>query len=287
MIFMFNVIFISSCVSLISADYSYKNADEWANEYPQCGGSLQSPIDVSFDLIDESDFDSDRKPLIFENIYDTVAERMTLENDGHTLKLLFQWPNDPEKVPYVHGGPLEDEYITHSYQFRWGSDIKNGSGHQLGGKSYAMEMQAVYYNKEFGSYEEAEGSKNGLAIYSLFYKLGKEFDFLTKIIEKMPEVFEPGTSTDIEPFALGDYFDKNRPSTYIVYPGSLPHPPCTEPINWIISERIIEVSKEQVRAFQQLKLLNDDDHNNRPLQPINGRIGHYAENPSAYKLANP
>ncbi|XP_044587854.1 carbonic anhydrase 1-like [Cotesia glomerata] len=271
MIFIFTVILISSYVSLISADYSYKNADKWANENPQCGGLLQSPIDVSFDFGPEID------TIKFENGADSVAERMILENDGHTLKLSFQWPNDPETVPYVRGGSLDGEYIKHSYQFRWGSDIKNGSEHQLDGKSYAMEMQVVNYNRKFGSYEEAEGSENGLVLYSLFYKLGeKEFGLLTKIIEKLPEVSEPGTSTDIKPFALSDFFDQNEFHRYIIYSGSLTHPPCTESIPWIISDRIIEVTEEQVRAFQNLNLLNNDDHNTRPLQPINGRKAKFA-----------
>ncbi|KAH0552657.1 hypothetical protein KQX54_013813 [Cotesia glomerata] len=132
MIFIFNVIFISLCVLPISADYSYENANEWADEYPQCGGSFQSPIDVSYDLVGESNLDSDLEPLIFERIHSTVPERMTLKNDGHTVKLLFKWPNDPEKTPYVYGGLLEGKYILHSFQFRWGYDVKNGSEHQLG-----------------------------------------------------------------------------------------------------------------------------------------------------------
>lgn len=32
-----------------------------------------------------------------------------------------------------------------------------------------MEMQTIHYNKEFGSYEAAEGSKNGIVAYALFY----------------------------------------------------------------------------------------------------------------------
>ncbi|KAG8039163.1 hypothetical protein G9C98_003470 [Cotesia typhae] len=136
MIVIFNFIFVSSCVSLISADYSYKNAKEWANEKPQCGGSLQSPIDVSDDLLDGFDFNSDREPLMFENIYETVPKRMILKNDGHTLKLLFQWPDNPTKLPYIHGGPLKGEFVRHSHEFRWGSDVTNGSEHQLNGKRY-------------------------------------------------------------------------------------------------------------------------------------------------------
>ncbi|XP_074109535.1 carbonic anhydrase 3-like isoform X2 [Cotesia typhae] len=89
---------------------------------------------------------------------------MTLENDGHTIKILFKWPQDPKLLPYVHGGPLTGEFIRHSHQFRWGSDVRNGSEHQLDGASYAMEMQAVHYNREFGSYKEAKGSENGVMI---------------------------------------------------------------------------------------------------------------------------
>ncbi|XP_074099035.1 carbonic anhydrase 1-like [Cotesia typhae] len=278
MIVIFNFIFVSSCVSLISADYSYKNAKEWANEKPQCGGSLQSPIDVSDDLLDGFDFNSDREPLMFENIYETVPKRMILKNDGHTLKLLFQWPDNPTKLPYIHGGPLKGEFVRHSHEFRWGSDVTNGSEHQLNGKSYAMEMQAINYNREYGSYEEAEGSENGLMIYSVFYRLREKSDFLANIVEKLPEVAQPGLSTDIEPFAMGEYFDKDTALTHIIYSGSLTHPPCTEEVTWIISEKIRPVSEEQVEAFQKLHLFNDDDHNNRPLQPTNGRKGQYAEN---------
>lgn len=32
-----------------------------------------------------------------------------------------------------------------------------------------MEMQAVHYNREFGSYEEAKGLENGIMIISTFF----------------------------------------------------------------------------------------------------------------------
>ncbi|KAH0567232.1 hypothetical protein KQX54_007776 [Cotesia glomerata] len=165
MIFISSVIFISSCVLLISADYSYNNADEWANEYPQCSGSQQSPIDVSYDLFSDKFWYTKEiiiVPTIFGNIYDT--------------------------------------------------------------------------------------------------RRGKLFDFFTKINEKMPEVSEPGSSTDIEPFALGDFFDKNEENTYMVYNGSLTHPPWSESITWFIANVEILVSSAQNKHLKMKKHKTRGNH---------------------------
>ena len=48
--------------------------------------------------------------------------------------------------------------------------------------------------------------------------------------------------------------------------GSLTTPPCTEEVKWSIFEQPIEMSKEQIIAFQQIF---EDNH--RPVQPLNDR----------------
>ena len=50
------------------------------------------------------------------------------------------------------------------------------------------------------------------------------------------------------------------------YDGSLTTPPCTEEVKWIVFEQPIEMSKEQIKAFQQIFT---DNH--RPIQPLNER----------------
>ncbi|CAD6215979.1 GSCOCG00004283001-RA-CDS [Cotesia congregata] len=270
MIFLFNTFFISSYLLLISADYSYKNAGEWKNENPQCGGSQQSPLDVDRDEIENSSGES--SAIKFKHIFSTVPERLILKNDGHTLKFIFKWADGEKKIPYVSGSSLEHKYLIHSFQFRWSSDVNSGSEHQISGKSYPIEMQSVHYNDEYDNYEDAENTEKGILIYSLFYEVGsEEFEFLTKIIDKFPEVTEPGTATEIEPFAMGDVFDDDNSANFFVYQGSLTHPPCYESVIWVVSDRIIPATLEQLLAFQKLNLLNNDDHNNRPLQEINDR----------------
>jgi carbonic anhydrase len=52
----------------------------------------------------------------------------------------------------------------------------------------------------------------------------------------------------------------------LIYSGSLTTPPCSESVNWVVLEQPIEMSRDQIRAFQ--KLFRD---NHRPIQPVNGR----------------
>ncbi|MFP2956808.1 carbonic anhydrase [Myxococcus sp. 1LA] len=53
------------------------------------------------------------------------------------------------------------------------------------------------------------------------------------------------------------------------YAGSLTTPPCTEGLQWYVMKNPIEMSDSQIASFQRLPYLNP---NNRPLQPLNGRV---------------
>ena len=59
-----------------------------------------------------------------------------------------------------------------------------------------------------------------------------------------------------------------RDKTYYRYNGSLTTPPCTEGVIWIVMKSPMTASKSQITAFK--KVMRHD--NNRPLQPLNGRI---------------
>lgn len=50
------------------------------------------------------------------------------------------------------------------------------------------------------------------------------------------------------------------------YQGSLTTPPCGQPVNWFVARQPITMSQAQIDAFTA-----HYDHNNRPLQPHNGR----------------
>ena len=55
---------------------------------------------------------------------------------------------------------------------------------------------------------------------------------------------------------------------YYYYQGSLTTPPCSEGVRWLIMKEPIAMSIDQIAALK--KAIGCD--NNRPVQPINGRV---------------
>jgi len=55
-------------------------------------------------------------------------------------------------------------------------------------------------------------------------------------------------------------------STYR-YSGSLPTPPCTEGVTWLVMKTPVTLSPDQIAAFQAV--MHGD---NRPVQPLNERV---------------
>jgi carbonic anhydrase len=55
--------------------------------------------------------------------------------------------------------------------------------------------------------------------------------------------------------------------SYYHYSGSLTTPPCSEGVNWFVLRTPIELSKSQIDSFRTIIKAN-----NRPVEPLNGRI---------------
>ncbi|XP_057325625.1 carbonic anhydrase 6-like isoform X2 [Microplitis mediator] len=262
MIFMFNIILVSLRMLVISAEYSYKDPDTWKEQYPQCGGTEQSPIDVTdYDM--RKNFADSAYRINLEH-YKTVPAKMTMKNNGHSCET---------KIPHVSGGTLEAVYDLHSLEFHWGPDSNSGSEHTLSGDSFPIELQLIHYDSEFDSFEDAQDYERGLTIYTTFFKVDSvESGFLTKIIKKLPDVVDPETETEIEPFAIDDLLQEEDVYSFIIYHGSQTSPPCLESVNWLIADQVFSATKKQIQVFQTIHLLDGDDHNNRPLQPLNDRV---------------
>lgn len=63
-------------------------------------------------------------------------------------------------------------------------------------------------------------------------------------------------------------------SEFCTYDGSLTTPPCSEGVKWVLTERVAQVAKWQVKEYR--KYVGEEGHgddfgNNRPLQKIFGR----------------
>lgn len=129
--------------------YTYDEKDvygpsNWHKINRECGGNLQSPINLE---TKGANVDSSSQPLTIVGI-DAKPSFINVENNGHSLKLSFNYPNN--KQVEILGGPLEQPYILENVHWHWGKSDRAGSEHTLNSKRFSAEMHVVTYNSKYG-----------------------------------------------------------------------------------------------------------------------------------------
>lgn len=120
------------------------------------------------------------------------------------------------------------------------------SEHTLDGESYDGEIHFVH--------EAADGR---LAVIGVFLQLGAPSETFANILSRIND--ESVFSCEVT-----DLLPTNR--SYYHYIGSLTTPPLSENVDWYVLEQPMTISAEQLAEFHV-----HYDHNNRHLQPLNGR----------------
>lgn len=228
--------------------WSYEGAEDpshWAGLSPvfaSCGtGHQQSPIDLVA---------SEATPVGagagFEAARFDRADRSTVPvdivNNGHTIQ-----------VDTVGSGALmigSDRYLLQQFHFHTPSE------HTVDGRSYPLEAHFVH---------KTSGGK--LAVIGLLFEQGAENPALTPYWSHLPQ--SAGPPVDLG--RGGVDIRKVLPARYDVYryAGSLTTPPCSEGVNWLVLKEQATASAAQIEAFRALMR-----HDNRPIQPRNGRAIH-------------
>jgi carbonic anhydrase len=127
------------------------------------------------------------------------------------------------------------------------------SEHRVGGHSFALELHLV--NKS---------SSGRLLVVAVLIRPGRANRAFDRLIAALPA--SPGQRRRLTGLnALSLLPEKGQGARYI-YSGSLTTPPCTEGVSWNVFATPVELSPAQIRRFTAIY-----DHNNRPLQPSNGR----------------
>lgn len=128
------------------------------------------------------------------------------------------------------------------------------SENTIQGKSFPLEAHFVHAD-----------AKGNLTVIGVMFKEGKANAGLEKLWTQMPnEVGEPVLlKTKV---SASEMMPENR--DYYRFSGSLTTPPCSEGVRWILMKTPMTASKEQIEAFEKAV----HHHNNRPVQPLNGRV---------------
>lgn len=238
-VFLLSIILIFSGVafadhSIPKWDYKGKNSPEnWgkiSQEFATCAtGKMQSPINIS-DSIESANH---HKITFFYK-----ATPKAEVNDGRTIEVQYN------KGAYV-------DIDGHKYdltQFHFHSPAE----HLLEGKQYPLEMHLVHEDKD-----------GHLVVVGIWFKEGKENKILDSVWKAMPQ--KAGQKANVSNIDLQKLMPKNM--SFFHYDGSLTTPPCTEGVSWFIFKQPLEISKDQIKKFQQ----TIKESNNRPIQPLNGR----------------
>ncbi|OLN23761.1 carbonic anhydrase [Domibacillus antri] len=220
--------------------WSYKEGetgpDQWGKldaSYAACmNGSEQSPVNIEFSQVKTSERSGNIETHYAPGSFSVV-------HNGHTIQVNAEGTDNRMTVE-------ESEYNLVQLHFHTPSE------HQFNGRHLDMELHLVHQN--------ANGE---LAVLGVMIREGKENENLASVWEKLPkEETENGIS--VKELDLHTLLPENQASFY--YNGSLTTPPCTEEVKWIVLEQPIEMSKEQIQAFQQIF---PDNH--RPVQSLNER----------------
>ncbi len=128
------------------------------------------------------------------------------------------------------------------------------SENKIHGKAYPLEAQFMHAD-----------AKGNLAVIAVMFEEGLENPSLASILLKIPK--ERGDVVTLKTRILpSELMSANH--GYYRFSGSLTTPPCSEGVRWLVMKAPMTVSKSQITVFKSAI----GKSNNRPLQPLNGRL---------------
>jgi carbonic anhydrase len=122
------------------------------------------------------------------------------------------------------------------------------------GKPYSMVAHIVHRNVQ-----------GELAVVAVLIRTGRANEFLQPIFDNFPPKGTAETDVAGKTFNVGKLLPEHH--GYYTFEGSLTTPPCSENVRWFVLKAPVEVSETQLKAFKARYT-----HNNRPTQPLNGRV---------------
>ncbi|WP_291115516.1 carbonic anhydrase [Flavobacterium sp. UBA6135] len=220
-----------------SVHWDYENPN-WQNVgYTDCGGSVQTPINIETASTIKSS-------ALFDVVFNYNPFIMKIVDNGHTVQVNKNGTaTNSITIDGVTYNFLQFHYHTHSE-------------HEIDGNTDEMEIHFVHQDP----------ITNNLAVIAIMINAAGNTDnaFIQSYLQNFPssENNEVVTSTSLN---LNDLLPNDK--KYFTYTGSLTTPPCSQGLKWVILKEKITVSTNQLHAFEQRHHINA-----RPIQPLNGRI---------------
>jgi carbonic anhydrase len=161
-------------------------------------------------------------------------------NNGHTIQ-----------VDYQEGNIIVlDKALFKLKQVHFHAPSEN----TINGKSYPLEAHFVHVD-----------NNGNLAVIAVMFKEGEANPTLGQFLEQASNKIDQLVKIK------GRYTPNTLMPTkqqYYRFSGSLTTPPCSEGVRWVVMKTPMTASREQIDSFERMV----HQHNNRPLQALNGRV---------------
>ena len=252
--------------------------DQWAHldvKYAVCGaGKLQSPISIPIGHLIYLN-----SHISYHNMRPHVVG--TLKNNGHTVEyeitsttnfspqFVISYPDFPES-----GGTYE----LLQFHFHWGSVDSQGSEHQLDGWSAPAEVHFVTKNTKYPTPEDAGKYADGFLVIGALLQVCDRSDFDSVFgvnNSNLNQIHYSPNEVENLHVKLGDIIHNiRRKNEFYIYWGSFTTPPCSQAVNWLVSQSSLCISRSQLEQLRSQRISNLGPaliNNFRPVQPLNGR----------------
>ena len=244
----------------MSSDWSYDKDSTsgpkyWKNNYPNCGLNNQSPINIETEKTRVCNLQCQLKIKY-------KPSKCYVNNENNLINILY----DPGS--YV---VYKSENAT-KYNLNKMTPHVPGL-HSINGKKYDMELCLYHTNSE-----------NQILIVSILINANDNFsysqDFLNQFIPGLKNQTYSGSSENPQyDYSIGVANNWNAENVlpvlrnFFIYKGTLPYPPCTKGVIWVIFENSVNISPNDLKILQERIIYN----NSRKIYPLNSnpRVNRY------------
>ncbi|XP_046395277.1 carbonic anhydrase-related protein 10-like [Ischnura elegans] len=201
----------------------------------------------------------------------------SIANTGHSVVFTVDSNTTATRQVNITGGPLSYRYQFHEIHVHFGLRDDAGSEHTVNGYAFPAEIQIYGFNSQlYRNFSESLHKAQGIVGISLLLQLGDlsnpELRLLTDELER---IRYGGAESEVRRLSVSGLL----PDTdfYMTYDGSLTSPACQETVTWVVLNKPIYITKQQLHGLRRL-VQGDGKHpraplgsNYRPPQPLHHR----------------
>lgn len=223
---------------------NYNDQKSWKGKCST--GQEQSPIDIVTAKAKATTFSK----ISISEASDSAMGNIKVSNIGTSVTI----QNDNFANIIVSGGGLDGLYKLVQFHFHWGLNDASGSEHLVDGKSFPLEMHAVFMKKKFAALTDAlhSDSRDALAVLGVFFNAVSTGSSTLDPLDKVMTLSKDEEKTTTLDMKFRDLLPKNLDKFYR-YSGSLTTPDCDEKVRWTLFQTPLNVTRSFLAKIRNIK----------------------------------